>query len=151
ERVSFSVQGKSKLEWSIIREKEQEHIFDHANFSKSVTTSFNLIAENGKPLTGKDNWRVAIVDQVEVPDDLTYRHKRTMKYTECGIAALVCSKLDAGADNISEPEPRIFTSLPLPFPSGLPVNIHATFLTSGDRQAIAIEDTMKDAGSEWNK
>ncbi|KAI9876327.1 MAG: hypothetical protein M1830_006767 [Pleopsidium flavum] len=75
-----------------------------------------------------------------------------MKQIECGIAALVSSESsEAGTLRPKEPAPRFFNCLPLRFQSSLPVHIHATFLLSGDRQNISVEETATDAGSDWNK
>jgi sacsin len=63
-----------------------------------------------------------------------------MKDVECGIAALVPE-----SDTYSLPVPKFFSIVSLPFPSELPVHVHATFLINEDRKS------MRDAGAEWNR
>lgn len=103
--------------------------------------------------TSTNRWWVAIQDLSELPCDLQPpRLKRIMKDVECGIAALI-------PNEHSEPVPiflntiipKFFGTLPLPFASGLPVHIHATFQITGDIQSIPIEEPMRDAGADWNK
>ncbi len=75
-----------------------------------------------------------------------------MKDVECGIAALLPDEKCEQTRIFSNPiVPKFFSTLALPFASGLPVHIHATFLISGDRESIPIEDSMREAGAEWNK
>lgn len=94
-------------------------------------------------------WRV-MVDVNDAPNELQYRHKRRMKQVECGIAAHV--PIAEAAPRLLNPlRSRFFNCVPLKFESTLPVQMHATFLLSGDRQNIATEETSQDAGSDWNK
>ncbi|KAK3176644.1 hypothetical protein OEA41_007967 [Lepraria neglecta] len=73
-----------------------------------------------------------------------------MKYVECGIAARVTTDEEATEPSLNCLKSRFFNCVPLKFESTLPVQVHATFLLSGDRQNIATEETSQDAGSEWN-
>lgn len=98
-----------------------------------------------------ERWWRAIVDVSDAPADLQHRHKRTMKYVECGIAALVAQQEERVKSPLRPLKSKFFNCLPLKFQSTLPVQTHGTFLLSGDRQNIAIEETSQDAGSDWNK
>lgn len=91
-----------------------------------------------------------IVDVREAPADIQHRHKRRMKYVECGIAARVTADEEAAEPSLNCLKSRFFNCVPLKFESTLPVQVYATFLLSGDRQDIATEETSQDAGSEWN-
>jgi sacsin len=101
--------------------------------------------------TVRDRWLIGMHDPEELPKDLQYRHKRSMKDVECGIAALVPESDARSHIFTSLPVPKFFSTLPLPFPSELPVHVHATFLITGDRESIPIEESMRDAGADWNR
>ena len=144
--MDFTIHGESKPRWSVKSSGMDE------NFSG--WTDCTLTKSIGEWLDGTTNnrWWVAIQDLVELRSDPQYRHKRTVKDVECGIAALASDEKSEQARIFSKPTvPKFFSTLPLPFASGLPAHIHATFLTSGDRASIPIEESMRDAGAEWNK
>ncbi|MCJ1388929.1 hypothetical protein MMC18_001780 [Xylographa bjoerkii] len=107
---------------------------------------------DGGILSWTDRWWRSTEDIRDIPNHLQYRHKRTMKQTRCGIATLISSESsETRTLPPKEPAPRFFDCLPLPLQSSLPVHIHATFLLSGDRQNISVEETARDDGSNWNK
>ena len=145
-RIDFHIRGKS-LQWEVRTEK-----IDNVAFSDWLSIQVKKASPAGGILSWTDRWWRAIEDLRDAPSALQYRHKRTMKQIECGIAALISSESsEAGTLRPTEPAPRFFNCLPLQFRSSLPVHIHATFLLSGDRQSISVEETARDAGSDWNK
>jgi sacsin len=100
----------------------------------------------------EDRWWTAIQDTIEFPTELLKRHKRSMKDVECGIAALVSSKAASKDAKVSAPpKARIFSVLPLPLTWDLPVHVHATFITFGDRNSIMIESSAREDGADWNR
>lgn len=105
----------------------------------------------GKHTSTTEQWWRAIEDVLNPPAELLHRHKRRMKHVECGVAALVSQSEKATASPLRPLKSKVFNYLPLKFESTLPVQIHGTFLLSGDRQNIATDETSQDAGSEWNK
>ena len=119
-----------------------------SDWANVIVEQHNHLGEN-KFATEKW-WRV-IEDVRNPPKELQHRHKRRMKNVECGIAALVPQSGKAARSPFQPLKSKFFNCLPLKFESTLPVQIHATFLLSGDRQNIATEETSQDAGSEWNK
>ena len=145
-KIDLHIRGKS-LEWEVRTQK-----VDNVAFSDRLSIQVKIASPDAGILSWTDRWWRAIKDLQSAPDGLQYRHKRTMKQIECGIAALVSSEpFEAGTLRPKEPAPHFFNCLPLRFQSNLPVHIHATFLLSGDRQNISIEETARDAGSDWNK
>ena len=145
--IDFSVKGKTDFEWRVRRGKWPEE----GTFSDWA----NVIAEQysgpDKVNITTEQWWRAIEDVRDAPVELQHRHGRRMKHVECGIAAFVPqSRKDAGP-SLKPLKSRFFNCLPLKFESTLPVQMHASFLLSGDRQNIATEETSQDAGSEWNK
>ncbi|MCJ1433205.1 hypothetical protein MMC27_002564 [Xylographa pallens] len=140
-----------------IRNKSSGWEVRRANVGSATSSDWLLIqirkaSPDGAILSWTDRWWRATKDLQDVPNNLQYRHKRTMKQITCGIAALVSSESsEAGSIHRKEPAPRFFNWLPLPLQSSLPVHIHATFLLSGDRQNISVEETARDTGSNWNK
>ena len=145
-KIDLHIRGKT-LEWEVRTEK-----VDNATFSDWLLIQVKKALPDDGILSWTDRWWRAIEDLRDAPNGLQYRHKRTMKQIECGIAALVSSESSEGGTlSTKEPAPRFFNCLPLRFQSSLPVHIHATFLLSGDRQNISVEETARDAGSDWNK
>jgi sacsin len=148
--IDFSVKPSGSGEWKVRRGTwPQEGCF--SDWADVIVERSNIL---GRATSTTERWRRVIVDVNDAPSDLQYRHKRRMKDVECGIAALVPQEETAtGSSMTALPtlKTRFFNCLPLKFESTLPVNIHATFLLSGDRQNIATEETSQDAGSEWNK
>jgi sacsin len=145
--VDFGVKGGIDFEWRVRRGNWPQ--------SGSFPDWANVIVEQhdcdgGNTFTTENWWRV-IKDVGNPPTEVQDRHKRTMKNVECGIAALVPQSEEATGYPLQPLKSKFFNCLPLKFESTLPVQIHATFLLSGDRQNIATEETSQDAGSEWNK
>lgn len=144
--IDLHIRGQS-LEWEVRKDK-----VDNVEFSNWLPIQLKKASPEAGILSWTDRWWRTIEDLRSAPDSLQYRHKRTMKQIECGIAALISSESSsAGTLRPKEPTPRFFNCLPLQFQSSLPVQIHATFLLSGDRQNISVEETARDAGSDWNK
>ncbi|MCJ1404884.1 hypothetical protein MMC11_008110 [Xylographa trunciseda] len=144
-KIDLHIRGKA-LEWEVRRE-----------IGSPVTSGWLLVhieknlSDHGN-LSWTDRWWRMTEDLQDAPDNLQYRHKRTMKQIRCGIAAFVASESSQAERSCpKEPDRRFFNCLPLPFQSSLPVHINATFLLSGDRQSIFIDETARDAGSDWNK
>jgi sacsin len=149
--IDFGIQSQPDFEWSITRLLHVDEDVDL--FSKSVVCQITWKSIFGTQLTGKDKWWVAIEDLLPEADRLPDSSRREMKNVECGIAALISSKFDSLSSPAVGPEaspPRMFSTLPLPTYSDLPVHIHATFWLSGDRQSIAIDD-VKSQGVGWNR
>jgi sacsin len=145
--IDFSVKGDIHVRWRVRRGKWPEE----GTFSDWA----NVIAEqrgdpNNVNVTTERWWR-AIEDVRNAPSELQHRHRRRMKYVECGIAAFVPQSQKGAGSSLKPLKSRFFNCLPLKFESTLPVQMHASFLLSGDRQNIAAEETSQDAGSEWNK
>ena len=151
--IDFGIQSQPDFEWSITRLPHVDEDVDL--FSKPVVCQITWKSIFGTQLTGKDIWWVAIEDLLPKADRLPDSSRREMKNVECGIAALISSKFDSLSSPAAGPEasrPRMFSTLPLPTYSDLPVHIHATFWLSGDRQSIAIDDRgIKSQGVGWNR
>jgi sacsin len=101
-----------------------------------------------KKIQGIDEWRLSRQDIPTLPKELQElqgRVGRGPKYLKCGIAA------PSTPFTCKDFEPSIFSTLPLPFKSSLPVHINASFALSGDRQNILVEETSSFEGSKWNK
>ncbi|KAI9812928.1 MAG: hypothetical protein M1827_004446 [Pycnora praestabilis] len=150
--INFQVKNKDKdtpqAEWHVSRVGKPNVV----EFSNWVTTSVMKVLSDSRIIRATDTWWRTIKNMEKVPEELQHRHKRTMKYVECGIAVLIKSEpLTPVTEALEVPVGRFFNCLPLPFLSHLPVHVHATFLLSGDRQSIAIERTTQDSGSSWNR
>lgn len=144
--MDFRIYGDKEPRWSVHSDIEEG--FSSGWVNCNITKCMN------EKLDGlfRDRWWVAIQDPANIPKDLQYRHKMTMKDVECGIAALVPKPKDAQSPIFTHaPVPRYFSTLPLPFTTDLPVHIHTTFLLASDRASIPVEDSMRDAGAEWNR
>jgi sacsin len=143
--MDFKVHGTEEARWSIHSEKRW-------TYSGWTYCTISKCMDEKPKVTFKDRWRVAIEDPDNLPSELQYRHKRTMKDVECGIAALVPDpKFEQTPIFKSDPIPRFFSTLPLTFSTNLPVHIHATFALASDRASIPIEDSMQEDGAKWNK
>jgi sacsin len=145
--IDFSVKHNDTSDWTVRRGDWPES----ATFSDWANIMVEKTDHLGKTTRTSERWWRVIVDVPDAPAHLQHRHKRMMKNVECGIAALVPRKGTVSKSPLRQLKGRFFNCLPLKFESTLPVQIHATFLLSGDRQNIAIEETSQDAGSEWNK
>lgn len=102
-----------------------------------------MVNSRGLRIAGVDKWRV----MTETPKSTNFDWKtrrRAVKNIECGIAALVSSEpsQETTLEDISQvppKEPCIYSTLPLPIESNLPVYLHATFALDGDRKALHLE------------
>ena len=145
--IDFSVKGGTDFEWRV-RRGNWPQSGSFSDWANVIVEQRNYVDEN--TFTTEQWWRV-IEDVHHPPVELQHRHKRMMKNVECGIAALVPQSEKAAGSSLQPLKSKFFSCLPLKFESTLPVQIHATFLLSGDRQNIATEETSQDAGSEWNR
>lgn len=145
--IDFSIKRSTEFEWRIRRGTWPQS----GSFSDWANIMVEQRNSHGKLMSTTERWWRVIEDVLDPPADLQRRHKRRMKFVECGIAALVPPDDKATRSPLQSLKSRFFNCLPLKFESTLPVHIHATFLLSGDRQNITIEETSQDAGSEWNK
>lgn len=144
--IDFGIKPDTSMEWRVRRGTWPP---DGA-FSNWANVEVEQHSSVGKVTITTERWWRVIVNVAEAPAHLQYRHKRRMKDVECGIAALVSQEEELTRSSLQPLKSRFFNCLPLKFESTLPVQIHATFLLSGDRQNIATEETSQDAGSEWN-
>jgi sacsin len=143
--MDFRVHGDKKPRWSIQSEKD----WFFSGWTKCTITKCMNQKLDG---TFRERWRVAIQDLENLRTELPSRHKRTMKDVECGIAALIPEpRLKQNPIFTSAPVPKYFSTLPLSFPTDLPVHIHATFLLASDRASIPVEDSMQEDGAKWNR
>ncbi len=145
--IDFSIRHDAKYEWRVSRGNWPES----STFSDWAFVIVERCTSQDDAMRVKERWWRVIVDVQDAPTDLQYRHKRRMKYVECGIAAHVPTDEKATGPSLNCLKSKFFNCVPLKFESTLPVQVHATFLLSGDRQNIAIEETSQDAGSDWNK
>ena len=145
--IDFSIKHSAEIEWRVRRGTWPPK----GSFSDWANVLVDQRNTHGKIVSMNQRWWRVIEDVQETPEDLQYRHKRRMKHVECGIAALVPPTDKASWPTLMVSESRFFNCLPLKFESTLPVHIHGTFLLSGDRQNITIEETSRDAGSDWNR
>lgn len=152
--IGFSIYGKSKPSWTVSRRPPLDE--DAKSFSELVICDF-VRNDLDPPRDGKDKWWVAIEDLQPEVDRLPEISRRVMKNVECGIAALISSTSNNHNPEIKIPNARqssFFNVLPLPLLSALPVHLHASFMLSGDRQSIAIDEDgagAKSNGSSWNR
>ena len=144
--IDFRVRHDPNFEWRVSRGNWPES----GTFSDWAYVIVEHCNSQDEWLHTTERWWRVIVDVHDAPADLQYRHKRSMKYVECGIAAHVPRDGEAKGP-LNCLKSKFFNCVPLKFESTLPVQVHATFLLSGDRQNIATEETSQDAGSDWNK
>jgi sacsin len=143
--IEFRIGGNDNSEWCVRR---QPPLDENVKFSEWVICSFTRDLGFGTPIAGKDKWWVVVEDLIDKIEHLPYRQDRKMKNVECGIAALVSSTGSLSDPNIKEPlKPRIFSTLPLPILSDLPVYIHATFSLTGDRRSLCIDEYRRELGA----
>lgn len=149
--ISFSTPANPDGSWSVNRRPPLDEDEDAKSFSKLVVCELKY----GTKRTGMDKWWVAVEDLLPAADHLPDSSRRVMKNVECGIAALITTTPDSCDHKIILPKPiqsRMFHTLPLPIPSDLPIHVHATFLLSGDRQSIAVDEYgIQSYGSNWNR
>ena len=151
--IDFKVHGRVNCEWSISKQGPLDE--DPISFSQGMTCSFTKSISSGHQVTGKDKWWVVVEDLQPKTDHLPYNPGRVMKNVECGVAGLVSTKFDTISPEIESPKainPCMFSTLPLPISSDLPVCIHATFSLSGDRQSLIVDEHgLESHGSKWNR
>jgi sacsin len=147
-QISFRLrQGNYSLFEVHQREEQRLQSLAYQPFESVRTEHFHMNVF-GKKVEGSDEWRIARQDILSTPEELKEWQKRTrkrQKYSKCGIAALLSQTTIPGL------KPRMFSSLPLPFESHLPVHINASFALSGDRRSILVEETASFDGSAWNR
>lgn len=120
----------------------------------------NYICRNvpGERFQGNDQWWV-VIEEISAKERAAYIphcQRRVANRVECGFAARVL--LTPSTDNsTSLPEPlapSFFSTLPLPEFSHIPMYIHATFVLSGDRQALLFDELAAGRESQecrWNR
>ncbi|KAG0646208.1 hypothetical protein D0Z07_8415 [Hyphodiscus hymeniophilus] len=151
--IEFAIHGRLNPEWSVIRQKSLDD--DPNSFSGWAICTVAKTVESGHQLTTNDKWWIAVEDLKPKTKHLPYSPRRVMKNVECGIAGLVSSTpviVRRGTDFPSITKPRMFSTLPLPILSDLPVYIHASFSLSGDRQSLVTDEHgLEPYRSQWNK
>jgi sacsin len=145
--IDFSMRHDEIFDWRVRRGKWPES----GTFSDWANVVVERCNSQDDAWSTTERWWRVIVDVPDAPAELQSRHKRRMKYVECGIAALVPADQEVTGLSLNRLKSKFFNCVPLKFESTLPVQVHATFLLSGDRQNIATEETSQDAGSDWNK
>lgn len=151
--IDFSVHGDPDSGWSVTRLESVDE--DDDLFSKSVICQYTMKALSETPIRGKDKWWVAIEDLTPEVDQTPEISRRALKNVECGMAALISSTPDSHNPKATVPkviQSRMFSTLPLPISSDLLVHVHATFLLSGDRKSLAIDEQgIHTQEAKWNR
>ena len=133
--ISFRVRGKALSGWSVSADRSEEtedDIFWRVKMSAAW--------ENQKSL--EEVWRVGTTDIEKSPVDLVNPGRRSRKISECGVAACLSHVVT---------DQMIFSRLPTPFESRLPISFHASFAITGDRRTIPWEEQQSDASfARWN-
>ncbi|KAF7947521.1 hypothetical protein EAE96_008608 [Botrytis aclada] len=138
--VNFKGPEAKELFWSV-KMKKRESTSDYTLCSTKQMLGPDITVT-------EDKWWVYSV--VEETPSGEYQ-SRLRKNVEYGIAALVQSENQQGTKALDLPTPKLFSTLPLPEASNLPVHIHATFSLSGDRNTlIAGGESSEAEGSKWN-
>ncbi|EDN92385.1 hypothetical protein SS1G_08248 [Sclerotinia sclerotiorum 1980 UF-70] len=138
--VNFKGPGAKELFWSVKRKKR--------NSTSDYTICFAKQMVGTDIFVTKDEWWV--YSQIEETPSGEYQ-SRIRKNLEYGVAALVVSGSEQDTKTLDPPTPMLFSTLPLPEESTLPVHIHATFSLSGDRNTIITGGESSEAGgSTWN-
>ncbi|KAH8668095.1 hypothetical protein BGZ60DRAFT_451451 [Tricladium varicosporioides] len=145
--IEFKVWGKEHSGWIISKEEvieQQRSVLPEGNKISSgpVSYLFHRHLQFESELSGKDTWQV-LAKNIPPAIDKTASPGRERKNIECGIAALLSSETNTVDPNILTHAPiqsRMFSTLPLPISSDLPVHIHATFQLSGDRQSLVVDE-----------
>ncbi|KAH0563531.1 hypothetical protein GP486_001901 [Trichoglossum hirsutum] len=147
-QISFGLRHAEDSLFQVRQREEQRFQSPAYQPFESVRTEHFYMGVSGKRIEGSDDWRIARQDILTPPEELKEWQRRTrkrQKYSKCGIAALLSPATIEGL------KPRMFSSLPLPFESHLPVHINASFALSGDRRNIVVEETASFDGSAWNR
>ncbi|ESZ90668.1 hypothetical protein SBOR_8948 [Sclerotinia borealis F-4128] len=138
EKLTFKGPDSEELSWSV---KKKKSTSDYTVFFAKQMMGPDLIAI-------EDKWW--IYSKMEETPSGEYQ-SRLRKNLEYGIAALVLSESNRETGSQNTPTPKIFSTLPLPEASDLPVHIHATFSLSGDRNTLITGGESSEAGgSKWN-
>ncbi len=143
--IDFKIFGDNHTRWSVKSSKTGLN----GDFSDLIVCTVTKGDGSDPGAIIEERWCTAVQDTTNFPTDLPHRHKRSMKDVECGIAALVSSTSTSKDKKLSKA--RIFSSLPLPLQWDLPVHVHATFITFGDRNSIMIESSAQEDGAGWNR
>ncbi|CAD6448784.1 508c04aa-b6c3-4f8a-8734-1eab8d836bb5 [Sclerotinia trifoliorum] len=137
--VNFMGPGTKELFWSVKMKK---------NSTSDYTICFAKQMVGTEILVTKDEWWVH--SRIEETPSVEFQ-SRIRKNLEYGVAALVVSESKQDTKNLDLPTPMLFSTLPLPEESTLPVHIHATFSLSGDRSTLITGGESSEAcGSTWN-
>jgi sacsin len=155
--IRFKVWKQPMIGWSVVRDSSVKNEDDEDMLAKHATFDFSIKVQPGnRKIQGKDQWRIGVqtLPHSARPTDTP---RRLTKNAECGIAALISTNIEEypgpEVERLSTAKvlPRIFTTVPLPIPSDLPVHIHATFDLSGDRKSIGIDEVgPQSSASLWN-
>ncbi|KAI9838391.1 MAG: hypothetical protein M1819_005660 [Sarea resinae] len=136
-QISFRIRGEDCPIWSTKVGREMKL----SNFISPVYLDYSGGIE-GRKAQGTEKWYVAIQDLDNVPEGIAPPFRRAQKFTECGVAACV---------SLPGKPQRVFCTLPMPFSTALPVSIHGSFMITGDRQTIPINDSARRDESKWNQ
>lgn len=137
--VTFKGPGTKELFWSV---KKRNSTSDY-----TVCSTKQMVGPDRLVIIEDKWWIYSKVE--ETPSTAPEYQSRVRKNLEYGIAALVSSENEL--DKIDDPTPKIFSTLPLPEASNLPVHVHATFSLSGDRNTLITGGESSEAsGSNWN-
>ncbi|KAF7860378.1 hypothetical protein EAF04_008504 [Stromatinia cepivora] len=138
--VNFKGPGAKELFWSVKMKKR--------NSKSDYTVCFAKQMVGTEILVTKDEWWVYSKTEETPSGEFQSRIRKNLEY---GIAALVVSESKQDTKTLDLPTPRLFSTLPLPEESNLPVHIHATFSLSGDRNTLITGGESSEAGgSSWN-
>jgi len=152
--ISYRIQHSNQTQWSV-SQNSTDMSDNIVNAIRTTITSVSFNAPNCK-FSASYQWRIANSEvDTPTPSLPTSSHSRVFKKVECGVAALINTEL---GDNSSRAElakcptiiPKIFSALPLPLDSKLPVHIHATFSLSGDRRSLVIGEDGSETHAAWN-
>ncbi|TGO91792.1 hypothetical protein BPOR_0018g00080 [Botrytis porri] len=138
--VSFKGPEAKELFWSV-KMKKRKSTSDYTICSAKQMLGSDIIATEDKW------WVYSMIEETPSGE----HQSRLRKNVEYGIAALVRSENQQDTKTLDLPTPKLFSTLPLPEASNLPVHIHATFSLSGDRNTlIAGGESSEAEGSKWN-
>ena len=153
--ISFSVQGSDKNIWRVVR--DMSHVADD---SMTTFQSINCTVQNAGTET-EDKFFTAFENQANDAHMPPCGQTRKNKRVSIGMAALLSSTIQTPGQDKSQSikqdramlnaPAKMFSTLPLPIDSHLPVHIHATFALSGDRRSLIVSGEATELhGSAWN-
>lgn len=163
ESIEFYIRGQPYPQWSVIAKRTTPKNIDMFRQVEITSTKSHGISR----IQHSDTWCVACTDINEFPAGITRSGRSSEKSAECGIAACLMTKSQAlpvvGADHDDDSSEeatieaakmlhiiqRVFCRLPTRHESFLPVSLNASFAVTGDRRAIALENTAEN--SAWNR